>query len=89
MIDRNIHITRQVRGIPLWLLREYLQELGGKPLPGGGVEGEGWSACLVQVEDFTIGSIRVGQVRLELEATSEAWDRIRSGLENKLMRAGG
>ena len=33
--------SRQIRGIPLWLLREYLEELGGTAVSETRVEGEG------------------------------------------------
>ena len=84
-----LYITRTVRGIPLWLLREYLQELGGQVAPDGKVLSEGWSASLTQLEDFRLGSIRVGEVRIDLEATPGAWEQIQPDLEKKLMRAGG
>jgi hypothetical protein len=80
---------RVVTGIPLWLLRTYLEELGGQPGAGGLLQGDGWRARLTQVEDHQIGSLRVGRVRLELDGEAEAVSRVRQALEPRLMRAGG
>ena len=81
--------VRDVRGIPLWLLREYLVEAGGRARDDHTVEGDGWSVRLTQTEDFQVGSLRVGQVRIELDGTDEGFARLWAILEPKLLRAGG
>ncbi len=80
--------TRDVRGVPLWLLREYLTELGGQ---GGGdeVSGPGWAARLTRLADYQIGSLRVGEVRVELEGEARAVARIGAALDQKLNTRGG
>ncbi len=80
---------REMRGIPLWLLEEYLVELGAERIEQGMVAGEGWTARLEQLPDFKLGSLSVGQVRLEVQATSQAWRALQPALEKKLLRAGG
>lgn len=85
----NITFDWEVRGIPLWLIRDYLIELGGQEEEPGLVRGAGWSISLNQIADYQIGSIRVGQVQLNLEAAPEVSDSIRRALEKKLIRAGG
>ncbi len=82
-----IHV-RLVRGIPLWLLREYLQELGGVVDGNGRVVGEGWIATLTPMEPFKLGSLRVGQLELQLEGTQDALDQLEPRLDKKTMRAG-
>jgi hypothetical protein len=97
-------VNREVRGIPLWLIREYLEELGGTAkddcnISGegrvsgasrvsgeSGVSGEGWTAQLEQIEDFQIGSLVIGQVRVVLEGDV---NELVIGLDDKLLRAGG
>jgi hypothetical protein len=76
------------RGIPLKLFRDYLIDLGGYLAEDGHVEGPGWQARLERVEDFQIGSLRVGQVHVELEGQPEALDALLPQLEKKLLRAG-
>lgn len=81
--------VREVRGIPLWLLREYLVEAGGTAEPEGVVRGDAWTVRLAQIEDYRVGSLRVGQIRVELEGTDEGFARLKAILEPKLLRAGG
>jgi hypothetical protein len=76
-------------GIPLWLMREYIESVGGQSVEDGSVGGDGWQARLTQADDYQIGSLRVGRVRLELTGTPAAVDRTRRALEPKLLRAGG
>jgi hypothetical protein len=76
------------RGIPLKIFRDYLVDLGGIPSGDGRVEGPGWQASLERVEDFQIGSLRVGQVRVELEGDPSALEALLPQLEKKLLRAG-
>jgi len=80
---------REMRGIPLWLLKEYLEALGGKAADDGYVAGAGWTACLTQLADFKLGSLSVGQVRLEVQADEDGWRLLQPVLEKKLLRAGG
>lgn len=80
---------REMRGIPLWLLEEYLVELGAERIEQGMVAGDGWTARLEQMPDFQLGSLRVGQLRLEVQASPEAWRTLQPALEKKLLRAGG
>lgn len=77
-----------VHAIPLWLLREYLEELGGTAESDTAVAGPGWRADLLKLPDHQIRSIRVGQVQLTLTGTPEALAALRPGLDRKTMRAG-
>lgn len=76
------------RGIPLKLFHDYLIDLGGSPAGDGRVEGPGWQAHLQRVEDFQIGSLRVGQLQVQFEGQPEALDALLPRLEKKLLRAG-
>ena len=44
-----------LRGIPLWRLREYLIDLDGQPDGDGWMAGPGWQARLTQMEDDRAG----------------------------------
>jgi hypothetical protein len=81
--------TRETRGIPLWLLREYLEEHGGRAAGGDRVVGDGWEVRLTQLEDFAVGSLRVGRVRVDIDGRDAAVARVLAFLEPKLVRAGG
>ena len=75
-------------GIPLWLLREYLEELGGKAEAEDRIAGDGWHASIVKIEPNRVGSLRVGRVKLTLEGDSLAIETLKPRLEMKTMRAG-
>ena len=77
-----------LRSIPLWLFQEYLKDLGGEVVGSGQVKGRGWKASMEKLEDFQLGSIRVGQLRVELEGEAQAIQELLPALEKKLMRAG-
>jgi hypothetical protein len=81
--------SRDVRGIPLWLLRDYLVDAGGTVRGDHIVVGDGWQARLTQLQDFEVGSLRVGEIRVEWEGEGEAFERMRELLQHKLLRAGG
>ena len=84
--------SKDVRGIPLWLLRDYMLEIEGEGGVAEGddrVVGEGWTLTLTQLDDFVIGSLRVGEIRVELDGEPDAVARVLPFLEQKLIRAGG
>jgi hypothetical protein len=78
----------QVHGVPLWLLRDYLQDQGGVVQTDETLHGDGWQAELRKLPPVQIGSLRVGRVELKLHGTQEALDALRPRLHNKTMRAG-
>ena len=80
--------TRELRGIPDWLLRGYFVELGAQIDANGGAVGDGWRARLIPMEEYVIGSLRVEQIRLEWEGDDAAHELIWPLLERKLIRAG-
>lgn len=89
MTGEMVSYSRKVRGIPLWLLQEYLEEMGGIPDKEGVVLGRDWRALLIPMEPFKVGSLRVGQVQLEIKGSLTELDRLKTELERKLMRGGG
>jgi hypothetical protein len=80
---------REIRGVPLWMVREYLEQLGGQSKVDGWLKGPGWKARLTPLDDYRIGSLCVGQVRLELQGDAKAVAEVRDALEKRLLRAGG
>ena len=88
MVSEMVY-QRTLRSLPVWLLQEYLLELGGKLEEDGSVRGNGWKAHIRELDDFQVGSLRVGQVRLEVKAADDVVDDFMPVLEKKLLRAGG
>ena len=78
----------QLHAIPLWLLREYLEELGGEALADDRVVGDGWEARLEKMPPRQVGSLRVGIVQITIEGPLEKLEILLPGLEKRTMRAG-
>ena len=85
----TVTFIQEMCGILLWLLRKYLVDIGAEEKGENIVIGKGWQASLSPMEDFQVGSLVVGQVRLELQADPEVWKELQPVLEKKLFRAGG
>jgi hypothetical protein len=71
------------------LLQEYLIELGGELKGDQHVVGHGWNADFYKIENYQIGSIVIGRVRLELRGEDLILEKLVPKLEIKLMRGGG
>ena len=81
-------IVREVRGIPFFLLREYLEELGGTATSEEHVEGPGWQADLEKMQSFRLGSLSVGQTRVILKIEDYLADEFMERFSLKTLRAG-
>ncbi|MCG2786868.1 MAG: DUF1952 domain-containing protein [Anaerolineae bacterium] len=81
-------IVREMRGIPYFLLKEYLQELGGTLASENEVRGEGWSVRLEKMEPFRLKSLSVGQTRLTMEIREDVYDDFMTRFSMKTLRAG-
>jgi hypothetical protein len=82
-------IEREIRGIPFFLLVEYLEEMGGTVVEEGHVRGPGWQVWLQRIEPFRIGSLEVGQSRLDFEIEDHRVDEFMQVFSQKTLRAGG
>jgi hypothetical protein len=82
-------IEREIRGIPYFLLVEYLEEMGGTVIKKGHVQGPGWNVWLQRIEPFKIGSLEVGQSRLEFEIEDHLVNDFMEVFGKKTLRAGG
>jgi len=78
----------QAHAIPLWLLREYLEELGGEAVAEDRVVGDGWLASLEKMAPREVGSLRVGIVQVIIEGSSAALESLLPEFEKKTLRAG-
>jgi hypothetical protein len=81
-------ITREIRGIPLFLLKEYLVELGGDLTSDDLVTGQGWSVRLTKMEPFKLHSLQVGQTRLDFQLDEKVADEFLERFAMKTLRAG-
>ncbi|MCS6994529.1 MAG: DUF1952 domain-containing protein, partial [Anaerolineales bacterium] len=82
-------LVHEMRGIPFFLLKEYLQELGGQLTAEDTVAGDGWSVRLERMEPFRLGSLEVGQTRLTMELRDDVAEDFLERFRLKTLRAGG
>ncbi|GAB4433090.1 MAG: hypothetical protein Kow002_20740 [Anaerolineales bacterium] len=81
-------IVREMRGIPYFLLKEYLIEMGGAPIDENQVQGPGWRVEMSRMEPFRLGSLSVGQTRLEIHIEDDKVDEFMEVFGKKTLRAG-
>lgn len=82
-------IVHEMRGIPYFLLKEYLQELGGQLVNENLIVGDGWKVELERMEPYRIASIVVGQTRLTIELEDRVAADFQERFFKKTLRAGG
>lgn len=82
-------IIREMRGIPFFLLKDYLADMGGKVVDENYVVGEGWHVTLSRLEPYRIGSLAVGQTRVKIKIEDELADEFMETFNLKTWRAGG
>jgi hypothetical protein len=82
-------IIREMRGIPFFLLKEYLEEMGGKEIREDVIQGAGWTVHLERMEPFRIGSLSIGQSKLTIEIAEEVEEDFIKRFSMKTLRAGG
>ena len=82
-------LVHEMRGIPYFLLKEYLQEMGGTLIEENFLQGDGWSVRLERMEPFRLGSLEVGQTRLTMELEECVAEDFQQRFFKKTLRAGG
>ncbi|MCL4272980.1 MAG: DUF1952 domain-containing protein [Anaerolineales bacterium] len=82
-------IVHEMRGIPFFLLKEYLEEMGGKEVEENVIQGEGWKVHLEKMEPFRLFSLSVGQTRLTVEMEDDVVEDFTERFRKKTLRAGG
>ena len=79
---------KEVHAIPLWLLREYLEDLGGTAVSDTKITGTGWEVNLTKLPPREVGSLRVGQVEVAFSGDEAAITALKTQFWKKTMRAG-
>jgi hypothetical protein len=81
--------THDYYGVPLWLMKEYLQQLGAQEIAENQLQGEGWRAALRKAEPRHIGSLTVGGTTATFEGEEQALAAMFERLHWKTLRGGG
>ncbi len=75
--------------VPLWMMKGYLEQLGGREVAENTYAGEGWQATLSAAPWRHIGSLRVGGTRASFSGAPEALEPFYVRLHQRTMRGGG
>ena len=77
-------------GVPLWLMKKYLVDLGAAETEENVMVGDdGWQAVVSKAEPARIGSLVVGRIDVEFSGDDEAVEELLEKLHWKTMRGGG
>ncbi len=85
----RVRVEHDYYGVPLWLMKEYLMQLGGREVDENVIEGEGWRAELRKAERRHIGSLSVGGATTIFFGEQETLDVLFERLHWKTLRGGG
>lgn len=78
-----------IYGIPVWLMKKYLADLGSTETAENVMTGEGWQAVVRKSEPARIGSLVVGRIEVELMGEPLLLRDLVEQLHWKTMRGGG
>jgi hypothetical protein len=76
-------------GVPLWLMKEYLADLGAVEVGENVMQGENWRAVVGKATPNRIGSLEVGGATVEFSGDATALAALFAKLHKKTLRGGG
>ncbi len=79
----------EYHGVPLWLMKEYLSDLGATEVEENLMVGAGWQARLSKAEPNRIGSLVIGGAAAEFSGEETALAAMFEKLHWKTLRGGG
>ncbi len=85
----TVRVEHDYYGVPLWLLKDYLAQLGGQEIREDVIEGDGWRAEVRKAERRHIGSLSVGGATALFFGEQETLDALFEKLHWKTLRGGG
>ena len=85
----SVRVEHDYYGVPLWLMKEYLAQLGGAETGEDVMEGEGWRADLRKAERRHIGALSVGGATVIFAGEQATLDALFEKLHWKTLRGGG
>ena len=82
-------VRHEYHGVPQWLLKEYLVDLGAEEVEENLMQGDGWRAAVSKAEPNHIGSLVIGGAAVEFSGDQEVLDALFERLHWKTLRGGG
>ena len=86
---KTAHVELELRNLPLERLMGYLVEVGGQPTGNRSVQGEDWTAVLIEMQPAQVGVIRVPRDILIVEGAPDMVERVHLLMRRRTMRGGG
>lgn len=81
--------THDYYGVPLWLMKEYLGQLGARETAENVMEAAEWRAYLRKADPRRIGSLSVGGTTVTFSGNEQALEAMFERLHWKTLRGGG
>ncbi|MBE2238611.1 MAG: DUF1952 domain-containing protein [Caldilineaceae bacterium] len=85
----SVRVEHDYYGVPLWLMKDYLAQLGGREVAEDAMEGDGWRAELRKAERRHIGSLSIGGAAVVFVGEQATLDALFERLHWKTLRGGG
>lgn len=85
----SVRVEHDYYGVPMWLMMDYLAQLGGRKVESDVMEGDGWRAELRKAERKHIGSLSIGGATVVFEGEQATLDLLFEQLHWKTLRGGG
>lgn len=85
----SVRVEHDYYGVPIWLMKEYLTQLGGGEIEADVIEGDGWRAEVRQAARRHIGSLSVGGATVTFTGAQSTLDALFEKLHWKTLRGGG
>lgn len=76
-------------GVPLWLMKKYLADMGATETTANVMTSDGWQASIQKAEPFKIGSLVAGRITVEFSGEPGILTELVEKLHLKTMRGGG
>ncbi len=80
---------KQIFGVPLWLMKDYLGDLGAVETAPDVMTADGWQASVRKTDPYRIGSLVVGRIEVEFSGDENKLAEVLEKLHWKTMRGGG
>ncbi len=85
----SVQVEHDYYGVPLWLMKDYLAQLGGQEVTEDVMAGSGWRAELRKAARRSIGSLSVGGTTVVFSGERDDLGALFDQLHWKTLRGGG
>ena len=88
-LEQTREHTHDYYGVPLWLMKDYLGQLGAQETGENEMSAEGWRASLRKADPRHLGSLVIGGTTVTFRGDEQALAAMYERLHWKTLRGGG